>query len=887
MKNFIKGKLRSHNDGAFPVSVSHGMHVETGRARTIYIIMLSVMPLLGLFGSVFTFITACESKGVVIISKSFAAWITLGAYLLFGVIFGLRRRFPALSRGLSAAAVGGLGIFAAIKFQLIVRGFRFIINGFMSAAFSKYENKSFYALTEVFFYNGKYYHSDYCIKLAAVCVIGVMAFAVCSFILKPNVLIFVCATFPLPELCLYFGLVPETVYFVILTAGWCGAAAADIARLGIFSDKGAERIFTKTAAQSCIAAAVIMLASFGGAELYVNSINFKRPDSVKDFRNGVVIYMRDFSWDKFKRDVKEAIAPDSGRLTHDGKLGNTDSVEFTGKNMLEVTLPSDCNGLYLRGFTGTDYTGSRWEKGKPLPALETNISSPEFFSARVLRHFDGFSSLRAQNVIIRNTGISSSVKYYPENAAGLLETDGVRRRYGVYFPENGWRSVIISEAQDISLDKTMAADELKMRDYAYANCLDVPETFTAYSDFFEGFEGGDVNDTLRFIRKGLSERCEYVLDSGKKPFGTDFAQWFLTENHKGSCTHFASAAALLCRSMGIPARYCEGFVIKDEDIGDFPSNEGFTTVSVPDSRAHAWAEVYIDGFGWLPFEATPGYGNMALELDYENDGFEGNDDSFGNAPASEITSVTTESPVFSEAPAASEVTSGDTEITVTESSDDTANVSGETENMSAESGNGGNVSEAGYETAETVTSVSYVNGGQAETGGTGTSAKATESGSAVSDGGDTDNEISPRKELPKGVWVTGIVIIGISAVITAVVIYRKASFASRRKRLEQSPDRAAAHIYRTLLRISGEENVPEELPARLCEKGVPEDITEVIVMTAMKARFGGGIDADEARASAGALEKAIAVLNGDKVKMIPFITAADRYIGGESGGKDA
>ena len=174
----------------------------------------------------FTFITACESKGVVIISKSFAAWITLGAYLLFAVIFGLRRRFPALSRGLSAAAVGGLGIFAAIKFQLIVRGFRFIINGFMSAAFSKYENKSFYALTEVFFYNDKYYHSDYCIKLAAVCVIGVMAFAVCSFIVKPNVLIFVCATFPLPELCLYFGLVPETFYFVILTAGWCGAAAA-------------------------------------------------------------------------------------------------------------------------------------------------------------------------------------------------------------------------------------------------------------------------------------------------------------------------------------------------------------------------------------------------------------------------------------------------------------------------------------------------------------------------------------------------------------------------------------------------------------------------------------------------------------------------------------
>ena len=860
------------------------MHVETGRPRTIYIIMLSLMPLLGLYGSFFTFITACESKGAVIISKSFAAWVILGAYLLFSVIFGLRRRFPAVSRALSAAAVGGLGIFAAVKFRLIVRGFQFIINGFMSAAFSKYENKSYYPLTESFFYSGKYYHSDYCVKLAAVCVIGITAFAVCSFILKPNVLIFVCATFPLPELCLYFGLVPKTIYFVLLAAGWCGAAAADISRLGIFSDKGAEKIFTKTAAQSCIAAAVIMLASFGGAELYVNSINFKRPDSVKEFRNGVVLYMRDFSWDKLRRDIREAAAPENGRLTHDGKLGNTENVEFTGKNMLEVTLPSDCGGIYLRGFTGTDYTGSRWEKGAPLPKLETNISSPEFFSARVLRQFGEFSSLRAQNVIIRNTGISNSVKYYPENAAGLLETDGVRRRYGVYFPEKGWRSVVISEAGNISLDGTMEADELKMREYAYANCLDVPETFTAYRDFFEGFEGGDAAQTLKYIRKGLSEQCEYVLDSGKKPFGADFAQWFLTENKKGSCTHFATTAALLCRSMGIPARYCEGFVIKEEDIGDFPDNEGYATVSVPDSRAHAWAEVYIYGFGWLPFEATPGYGNMALELDDENGSFDGESESFENAPVSEITSVTTIAPMFSETPVTSKAAAetGNGEITAAEDSGVTENAA-ETES----GGDNGAASETGGGRVETVTSVSYVNGGQAGTNGSDTSAMAMESENAVSGGGDTDNEISPRKELPKGVWVTGIVIISIGAVITAVVIYRKAAFASRRKRLEQSPDRAAAHIYRTLLRISGEENVPEELPARLSEKGVPEDITEVIVMTAMKARFGGGIDTDEARASAGALEKAIAVLNGGKGKIIPFITAADRYIGGDGDRKDA
>lgn len=882
MKNFIGKKLRSSDSGDFPISVSHGMHIETGSVRVIYIIMLSLMPLLGLYGSFFTFITACESKGSAIISKSFAAWVILGAYLLFSVIFGLRRRFPAVSRALSAAAVGGIGIFAAVKFQLVVRGFQFIINGFMSAAFSKYENKSYYPLTESFFYNGKYYHSEYCVKLAAVCVIGITAFAVCSFILKPNVLIFVCATFPLPELCLYFGLVPKTIYFVLLAAGWCGAAAADISRLGIFSDKGAEKIFTKTAAQSCIAAAVIMLASFGGAELYVNSINFKRPDSVKEFRNGVVLYMRDFSWDKLKRDIREAAAPENGRLTHDGKLGNTESVEFTGKNMLEVTLPSDCGGIYLRGFTGTDYTGSRWEKGAPLPALETNISSAEFFSARVLRQFEEFSSLRAQNVIIRNTGISNSVKYYPENAAGLLETDGVRRRYGVYFPEKGWRSIVISEAGNISLDGTMGADELKMREYAYANCLDVPETFTAYRDFFEGFEGGDAAQTLKYIRKGLSEQCEYVLDSGKKPFGADFAQWFLTENKKGSCTHFATAAALLCRSTGIPARYCEGFVIKEEDIGDFPDNEGYATVSVPDSRAHAWAEVYIDGFGWLPFEATPGYGNMALELDDENGSFDGESESFENAPVSEITSVTTIAPMFSETPVTSKAAAetGDGEMTAAEGSGVTENAA-ETESVS----DNGAASETGEGSVETVTSVSYVNGGQAGANGSDTSADANSDGTSSADLSD-NNEISPRKELLRAARAVGIVIICICMAIAAEVIFRKAAFASRLKRLERSPEKAAAHMYRMLVSVSGEENVPEELPVRLADRGVPEEVTELIVMTAMKARFGGGIDVSEAEKAMAALEQAMAAINGEKGRLLPFITARDRYIGGERDGKD-
>ena len=876
MKNKTEKYLRPES-GAFPITVTPGMHVEAGRVRVIYLVMLSLIPLCGLFGSVFTFLTACEGKGQYVLSKSFAAVILLGFYGMFALLFALREKFPKISRSIFAVITGAMGFFAAFKFQYIVRGFQYIINGFMGAAFSKYADTPYFFLSDFFYVDGDYYTNEYCARLAAVCVIWIMSFAACSFIIRPNVLIFVCATFPLPELCLYFGMVPDSLFFGLLAASWCGAAAADISRLGIFSDKGAEKIFTKIGAQSSFAAAVIMLASFMGASLYANAVDFKRPDSVKEFRNGVVLYMRDFSWDKLYRDIKGSVLPeDKGKLTHDGKLGNTESVEFTGENMLEVTLPSDCGGLYLKGFTGINYTGSRWEKGENLPRLHTDLTSPEFLNARVLKRIEDFSSLRSKDVIIRNTGISAGVRYYPVNAAGLLETDGVRRRYGVYFPEGDWRSVVISRADSISLDEDMAADELAMREYAYKYCLDVPVTFTAHEEFFKDFEGGSVAETLRYIRKGLADSCEYVLESGKKPFGADFAQWFLTENKKGSCTHFASAAALLCRSMGIPARYCEGFVIKEEDIKSFPGSEGYTTVSVPDSRAHAWVEVYIDGYGWLSFEATPGYGNMAMELD-------GTEDSFEDAPVSEITSVSTEAPIFTENPA---VTTGEgnieTEITVTETDIETT-VTMSTDNEESKltdrpaAAEGNDVTETAYgKEGEAVTSVSYVNNGQSD---------ETAESSEISHISETSQsnaaEIAPRKEFPKALMGTLAVILSAAAAAVIMLLSRKLVFSARRRRLANDPDKAAAHMYRMLLALSGEENIPEKLAEQLEARDIPAELTETVVNAAMKARFGGGIEKSESENACASLQSAMEILNKDKsffAAALMWIRARDRYI---------
>lgn len=96
----------------------------------------------------------------------------------------------------------------------------------------------------------------------------------------------------------------------------------------------------------------------------------------------------------------------------------------------------------------------------------------------------------------------------------------------------------------------------------------------------------------------------YSLSLQRVPDGTDVVEYFLAESKTGYCVHYASAGVLILQSMGIPARYASGYVVKPRD---FENSGGSYGVSVKDSAAHAWAEIYLDGIGWVPVEMTPGY----------------------------------------------------------------------------------------------------------------------------------------------------------------------------------------------------------------------------------------------------------------------------------------
>ena len=78
---------------------------------------------------------------------------------------------------------------------------------------------------------------------------------------------------------------------------------------------------------------------------------------------------------------------------------------------------------------------------------------------------------------------------------------------------------------------------------------------------------------------------------------------FVTQTKQGYCQHFAGAMALMLRFLGIPARVAAGFT-----SGTYDADKHEWTVT--DHEAHDWVEVYFPGWGWVPFDPTPGRGTL-------------------------------------------------------------------------------------------------------------------------------------------------------------------------------------------------------------------------------------------------------------------------------------
>ncbi len=351
--------------------------------------------------------------------------------------------------------------------------------------------------------------------------------------------------------------------------------------------------------------------------------------------------------ESFAASIPGGIAIFGGANIQSGKITNK-SPYFVGKDIFTVTVDKKPETkFYFRGFVGYEYVNGQW-----IPMEHSEFQKKvsgwgvidENAGRRILNksYVQGFD-LAGRDV--KSNGISMGIRYMDEaegyayipyytnlfrketeiltvDADAMLYKPKDVRDIFIYslemFPDSIFNDWIGSwwDAELWTLETEYMEDARKTYTQLPKGKLsDIKELAAIWREQGYGVVEMDPNYAIPIqkVTKELAARTEYTRKPGYLPDGEDVVEYFLFENKKGFCIHYASAGTLLLRGLGVPARYVSGYAI---DPSDFVENEdGTYTAVVEDNKGHAWAEVYLSGTGWIPIELTEGVSSMNYGMD--------------------------------------------------------------------------------------------------------------------------------------------------------------------------------------------------------------------------------------------------------------------------------
>ena len=164
---------------------------------------------------------------------------------------------------------------------------------------------------------------------------------------------------------------------------------------------------------------------------------------------------------------------------------------------------------------------------------------------------------------------------------------------------------MLKDTNGDSVEKYLS-DERAYAQFVYeTSLLLTPEATAAMAEIFgEAPPALALSDILPLVLSALKENITYD-ETVKTDCGTnDFAAYVLQVGKRGYSVHYAACAAIMLRYFGVPSRYVEGYYINAETAA---ARCVSGRVVLTEADAHAWAEYYLDGIGWIPFETTPGF----------------------------------------------------------------------------------------------------------------------------------------------------------------------------------------------------------------------------------------------------------------------------------------
>lgn len=457
--------------------------------------------------------------------------------------------------------------------------------------------------------------------------------------------------FILAPLCI--SVTPAWLPLMALILGWCVMGLGSLTRR--WDRQGAARLTLLS-----LPAAALLLLLLNAA---MPQATYQRPQWADDALDSINNWATHLNITLFDGKGPFGFGSGGSFTDADGKVSLDDAgpLNYSGRTVLEVD--TDLRGrIYLRGFSSAVYDSDGWG---PLEESDYNDLgifyypideySGEFSLSDLSNALGGyqpmnFPALADRNsdpnkgyakVTVRNVGADPGYVYVPYHILSQPnELSGAKFMYDSYLArgEDVWTHTLYVQPGCDPMTGAQLPEQAREAEQRYASFVyqyygDIPRESTsavnqAISDLSArfpaclagGWEGqahqeiqalldkargdsalytrAEALATAKAVAAYLDKLAEYNPDTPTTPEGEDFVSYFLTESHEGYCMHFASAATLMLRGLGIPARYVTGYV------ADVPSSGH---ANVADSAAHAWVEIYIDGYGWEPVEVTPAY----------------------------------------------------------------------------------------------------------------------------------------------------------------------------------------------------------------------------------------------------------------------------------------
>jgi hypothetical protein len=296
---------------------------------------------------------------------------------------------------------------------------------------------------------------------------------------------------------------------------------------------------------------------------------------------------------------------DTVRLGDIGELQQTDMVIM--HIAIEGRRGPLAQEMKWRGTTLADFDGQTWRdhsRGVIVRGSQIDLGSVQV-PGQALRPFEPHFPLKvlSYRVVMEPIGtdnyflapepmrVSTSFRWAAVRGSGAVLNADHRRLLGVYEATSniGRPSSDVLRAAPVEYPPEISARYLELPSKTDPRIAELAQKVTAGVT--------DPYDQAAAIERYLGANYGYTLELPKTPPADPVAN-FLFTRRRGHCEYFASAMAVMLRTLGVPARIATGF-----RGGEYNDVSGSYVIRGRD--AHAWVEVYFPGSGWVDFDPTP------------------------------------------------------------------------------------------------------------------------------------------------------------------------------------------------------------------------------------------------------------------------------------------